>query len=992
MKKRKAILLTALTLLALLALAGCATLPNPEPTPQATPPYDETQSLLDLARADLTKRLGISSDRVAVQSVEAVEFPDISLGIPETGQTYAQVITPGYIIRLVVGGMVYEYHGSGERVVLVPEAENPKMAPPSAILEIAGQEQVSGIGSYCWTEPTKEETAVSVCADMAGIPTAEEPLVVGPPFTAIFRLAPEETPDKLMLEVIPVTTEDEFEKWPAGWRGWPFLPGQRYSLPLEREPFLELSLEPGLYVLQLAGWWQAWGDASYGFLVKVIDRAPILFSYHRDSATELWTIDPANGAVERQIRPDQTILYPALSPSGETVAYIRMTGDYGGVVSELWLMHRDGINPRPLYVPPASQSVLSRPAWQPDGQEIYYLQLGSGATSQLLRIPAHGGEPTIVLTDCLDFALSPDGEWFASVSLDRQLAVWRRDGTWLGDLESQTNSFTEYDSLAVSPSSDLLAFRVTDGDTWNLYVMDRSSLDERRLTDLSGFHSLKPSGGQVNGLAWTADGAHLVYSVDGYPEQTGIWLVDIKDGEQRRLFAWAEGEWATVQGPWWFESPSHLPALAVDESPIIAAGIDGPGHFEYTDRLGEQILTRIQGLRAYAAEQELARTNAGLAPFGYRLEARFDTEWDRTFYDLYREGEAEPVLTGLSHVWPVSVNASGTDFVLAAENAPNVFPLYLQVQAGSVDPWDSDQSAYLPPAYVGDALARVTFTGFPALTYQVELDDQAIYSGTAVALGAYMPLQSFATWDGHWALEVDDHLIVDGEDIGQSLGYDAAFGFNLIHGQPFYFFEREGKARMAYGGRTLPNVYNRVFHNQCCEAAIHNVETLGDVVLFHALWDGTWYLVEAGVYDGEMAGTYRYTAPEGWSFRYPAHWDRLDEELGFVQDTATGKTVTFASQLTTQAELERWHESEIARKLAATEADNTLAEPLSVQQEGALTVYRYAILSRMEASESLLRTAVFFDGRRRYEFYAAIPPVAEEEYGAMVASFQPAGK
>ena len=238
-----------------------------------------------------------------------------------------------------------------------------------------------------------------------------------------------------------------------------------------------------------------------------------------------------------------------------------------------------------------------------------------------------------------------------------------------------------------------------------------------------------------------------------------------------------------------------------------------------------------------------------------------------------------------------------------------------------------------------------------------------------------MPLRSFTTWDGHWVLEVDDHLIMDGQDLGETLGYDAAFGFSLIHGQPFYFFEQEGKVRISYGGRTLPNVYDQVFHNQCCEAAIHNVETLGDVVLFHALWNGTWYFVEAGVYDGEMAGTYRYTAPEGWSFRYPMHWDRLDEELGFVQDTATGKTVTFASQPTTQAELERWLESEIARKLAATEAENTLAEPLTTEQEGALTVYRYAILSRLEASETLLRTTVFFDGQRRYEFYAAIPPI-----------------
>jgi hypothetical protein len=690
--------------------------------------------------------------------------------------------------------------------------------------------------------------------------------------------------------------------------------------------------------------------------------------------------------VAQRIHPGQAILDPASSPVGATVAYVHMTGDYEGVVSELWLMGPDGSDPRAIYLPPAGQSVLSRPAWHPDSQEIYFLQLGSETAGQLLRIPPHGGEPALVLADCIDFALSPDGDWLVSVSLDRQLVLWGRDGSRLADLQPQDSDLTDFDSLAVSPSGDLLAFRATDGDTWNLYVMDLDNLEVRRLTDLTGFHALDSSGGQVNGLAWTADGAHLLYSVDGDSEQTGIWLIGVEGGAPQRLFVWEEGAWATVQGPW-FESSARVPALTVDEHAIVAAEVDGPGHFEYTDRLSADILARIEGLRSYSVEQELARANAALAPFGYRLEARFDAEWNRTFHDLYHESSQEPVLAGLSTVWPVSVNASGTDFSLAAENAPNVSPLYLQVQVGGVEAWNADLNAFLPPAYVGDDLVRVTFTGFPTLSYQVELGSRVVYSGTAVAQGAYMPLRSLTTWDGHWVLEVNDRLIMDGQDLGESLGYDAAYGFSLIRGLPFYFFEQQGKVRISYNGQTLPNVYDQVFHNQCCERAIHNVETLGDVVLFHALWNGTWYLVEAGVYDGEMASTYRYTAPEGWSFRYPMHWDRLDEELGFVQDATSGKTVTFASSPTTQTELECWIESEIARKLAATEAENTLAEPLTTEQKGDLTIYRYAILSRLEKTETLLRSTVFFDGLLRYQFYAAIPPLAEEEYEAIVGSF-----
>ena len=282
----------------------------------------------------------------------------------------------------------------------------------------------------------------------------------------------------------------------------------------------------------------------------------ILFIYNHDGATELWTMDPASGQAQRVIRPEQTIQDPAVSPSGETIAYVQVTGDHVGVASELWLMDRDGGNPRPLYVPPPGQPVLSQPAWQPDGQEVYFQQLGSGTDDQLLRIPVTPlrlhGEPTTILTDCLDFALSPDGQWLASMNLARQFGIFWPDGSRSRDIEPQGARFIDYYSLAVSPDSHLLAFQGTEQgeDTWNLYVMDWRGHNVRRLTDLKAFHPFTSSTGQVNGLAWTADGAHLVYSVDGHPKQSGIWLIDLEGEKAQRLFAWQEGEWAAVQGPW----------------------------------------------------------------------------------------------------------------------------------------------------------------------------------------------------------------------------------------------------------------------------------------------------------------------------------------------------------------------------------------------------------------------------------------------------------
>ena len=228
---------------------------------------------------------------------------------------------------------------------VMPTESPTHQGPPPAILEIDGREQVSGIGNYCWPQGTGEQSEVIVCADAFAVITPEEPLVVSSPSTANFRLAMEEEPDRLFLQIALVTPEDELRTVGEGWHAWPGGQGESRVLGLLRESQTELDLAPGLYVLDLQAGWDEWGDVSYGFLVEV-------------------------------------------------------------------------------------------------------------------------------------------------------------------------------------------------------------------------------------------------------------------------------------------QSPP--PSLTVDESPIVAVGIDGPGHFEYADRLGDDIVTRMEGLRAYADEQKLSRANAALAPFGYRLEARFDAEWNQT--------------------------------------------------------------------------------------------------------------------------------------------------------------------------------------------------------------------------------------------------------------------------------------------------------------------------------------------------------------------------
>ena len=90
-------------LVVLLILMSC--------TPLAAPHRQEAAQaagLVDLAKGDLSARLGIQATQIVVQHVEPWAFPCPD---PETCEARHQAEPPGYVIRLAVGGAVYEYHG-----------------------------------------------------------------------------------------------------------------------------------------------------------------------------------------------------------------------------------------------------------------------------------------------------------------------------------------------------------------------------------------------------------------------------------------------------------------------------------------------------------------------------------------------------------------------------------------------------------------------------------------------------------------------------------------------------------------------------------------------------------------------------------------------------------------------------------------------------------------------------------------------------------------
>lgn len=71
------------------------------------------------ARVDLASRLGVEENEIEEDSVEDADFPDASFGAGSPGEMSAQMITPGWRIRLRARGESAEYRANRNRMRLV---------------------------------------------------------------------------------------------------------------------------------------------------------------------------------------------------------------------------------------------------------------------------------------------------------------------------------------------------------------------------------------------------------------------------------------------------------------------------------------------------------------------------------------------------------------------------------------------------------------------------------------------------------------------------------------------------------------------------------------------------------------------------------------------------------------------------------------------------------------------------------------------------------
>jgi hypothetical protein len=162
------------------------------------------------------------------------------------------------------------------------------------------------------------------------------------------------------------------------------------------------------------------------------------------------------------------------------------------------------------------------------------------------------------------------------------------------------------------------------------------------------------------------------------------------------------------------------------------------------------------------------------------------------------------------------------------------------------------------------AWADDTSNPLDSISVTVRRNGRQIYR---IPVGNNSPISSLRglwTYAGHWVLEtayVTNHqegneidsqasgqISVDGKLLNEQSDYQEAFGFQTMHGKPFYFFKQKAEIGIVYNNVTIPLDYSEIPHYACCSAAALNPQVAQNMVAFFARKASTWYYVEIGVF------------------------------------------------------------------------------------------------------------------------------------------------
>ena len=222
------------------------------------------------------------------------------------------------------------------------------------------------------------------------------------------------------------------------------------------------------------------------------DGNSVVYSANPTGLYEIYETD-LNGNTRQLTYGLGTLTSPEISPDGKLIAF--SLGD--GITSSLWLMDRDGANPRMLY------GSGWDPTWSPGGEMILFASYDPNSSIQLFTINLDG----------------TDLKQITRMANLRGRSDWSPDGDWIVTYA---------------------------GEPWGreLYLIPAAGGDPRQLT---------PSGGNSQGPSFSLDGnwvAFTAYFNDiGNDDGCEIYLIRTDGSELTRLTENDYCDWQPRWGP-----------------------------------------------------------------------------------------------------------------------------------------------------------------------------------------------------------------------------------------------------------------------------------------------------------------------------------------------------------------------------------------------------------------------------------------------------------